>query len=308
MSCEAAKPRRHSRQTVKGFLYVIGATILWSIVPVCVKFTLVAMDAYTLSWVRFVVGALILLVYARATGPAPRIPRKDWWLIAVAAAGIGGNYTMYIRGLQDTTASAGHVVVQFEVVSLVFLSHVWLKERISRAKLVGIFVTFVGVFLALWNGEGLSDLMSSKYFHGNMLILIAAPLWAVYGIAQKLLTGREVRVSSSLGYIFALAALMTLPTVILGYDPRGPMTWHAGGWLAVLIVFCTVGAYVMVGKGFALLDASTTAAVTCLLPIFTIVVARIFLHEPTTLAVGAGAVMVVLGILVIERAEASAKC
>ena len=44
--------------------------------------------------------------------------------------------------------------------------------------------------------------------------------------------------------------------------------------------------------------------ITCLLPIFTIINARIFLHEKTSAMLGAGAALVVAGILIIGRAEA----
>jgi len=297
----------HPGGIVAGLIYVILATLFWAIVPVCVKKCSVAMDAYTICWSRFIIGAPILLIVAWARGSLKCIRRRDLWLICLGGVAIGINYVAYIRGLQSTTASAGNVVVQFEAISLVILSYFWLKERVTGMRLVGTIITFAGVFLALWNGEGFAALIKSQYFFGNMLIVCAAPLWAVYGIAQKILADRGVPISASLACIFSVSTIVTFPTVVMGYHihwPFSPMIWF---WLGVLVIFGTVGSYLLMGKGFERLDASTAGVITCMLPIFTIAAARILLAEQISAAVAIGAVMVVIGMLVTGHAEATSQ-
>lgn len=294
------------RRTVAGTLYVIAATLLWSAVPICVKFAIRAIDAYTICWIRFGVGAFILYSIQKFQKTRKQFSKSDIALIVSGAVGIGGNYVLYIRGIQSTTASAGNIVVQFEVVSLVILSYFVLKEQLTPSKVVGMVLTFSGVALALWNGSSLSALLSSENFFGNMLILIAAPLWAVYGIAQKILADRGFSASVALAHIFLIAAIFTFPIAAVGFDVHGPFTPSVITALIVVSVFGTALAYVMIGKSFELLDASTVGMITCLLPIFTIVNARIFLHEKLTPIVGFGAVLVVAGIFVIGQAEARA--
>ena len=285
---------------------MVAATVLWSAVPICVKFALRAVDSYTISWVRFAVGAVILFVLQRLRGVELRLRPRDRGMILLAALGLGGSYVVYIRGIQSTTASAGNVVVQFEIISLVILSYLWLKERMSLAKIIGMLVTFSGVFLALWNGQSLADLAGSENFLGNALILAQAPLWAIYAIAQKILADRGFGISSSLVYIFALAAVFTFPAALAGSDVHGPFTASVVAALVIVSVLSTALAYIMIGKGLELLDASTAGVITCLLPIFTIINARIFLHEQLSLMLALGAGLVVTGIPVIGRAEAKA--
>lgn len=294
------------RDGLKGFVCVLGATILWSIIPVCLKFALNAFDAYTITWMRFAVSCVIMLAIARPLGTFTPLRGVDLRLALIAAAGIGWNYVCYLRGMEDTTASAGNVVVQFEVVSLVVFSRLWLKESIGGSRMAGMLVTFVGVGLVLWNGEDPAALVKSRYFFGNMLIFAAAPLWGVYGVCQKILAGRGVPVSSSLAYIFGIATVLTLPAMLIGFERRGPVTLDVAISLAVLIVFSTAGSYGLMAKGLEYLEASIAGMVTCLLPIFTIIAARIFLGEAITPIVGAGAALVVLGLLVIAYAETGA--
>jgi drug/metabolite transporter (DMT)-like permease len=294
------------RRTVAGTLYVIAATLLWSAVPICVKFAIRAIDAYTICWIRFAVGASILYLIQKFQKTKKQFLKSDMVIIVAGALGIGGNYVLYIRGIQSTTASAGNIVVQFEVVSLVILSYFVLKEQLTPSKIVGMVLTFSGVALALWNGSSISALLSSENFFGNMLILIAAPLWAVYGIAQKILADRGFSASTTLAHIFFIAAILTFPIAAFGFDVHGAFTASVIIAIIVVSVFGTALAYVMIGKSFQLLDASTVGMITCLLPIFTIINARIFLHEKLTPIVGFGAVLVVAGIFVIGQAEARA--
>lgn len=300
------KPEKHQsvKRTLAGVFYVVWATILWSTVPICVKFALAALDAYTICWLRFAVGAAVLLALQLLSKQDYRLPKQYIPLIAIGALGIGGNYVMYIRGIQSTTASAGNVVVQFEVVSLILLGHLILKEELTSARIAGMLITFSGVAVALWNGENLSALLSSENFFGNLLILIAAPLWAVYGIAQKILADRGFGVSLSLTYMFILASVITLPVALAGFDVRGPFSPSVVVALVVVCIFGTALAYVMIGKGLEILDASTAGVITCLLPIFTIVNARIFLREEISPLLGLGAVLVVVGIFITGLAEA----
>jgi len=293
-------------RALAGAMYIVAATLLWSAIPICVKVAVKAVDAYTMCWIRFFAGSIVLFGLAFVRRADLRIPRVEWKWVVLAAFGLGIDYVAYIRGIQSTTASASNVVVQFEVIMIVILSYVWLKERMSRAKVVGMLVTFAGVFLALSNGESLADLRSSEHFLGNMLILSATPLWAMYVMGQKILATHKVSVSVSLAYIFGLAAIITLPTVFIGFEVRLPFTPAVWIALITLVIPSTVGAYLLIGRGFKLLDASTAGVISCLLPIFTIINARIFLGEPTSLAVGIGAALVVLGIGVIARDEASA--
>lgn len=295
------------RRPLVGFLCTIGATLMWAVVPICTKRANPPLDAYTVCWLRIGIASPLLFLFSWWRGTLTPVRRRDMWLVFLAAMGIGWNYVLYILGLQYTTASAGNVVVEFEVIWMVILSCVWLKERMSGAKLIGVVLTFGGIFFALWNGEDLSALLSSKYFFGNTLILIGAPLWAVYGIAQKILADRGVSITASLAYIFGIAAIMTLPTVFVGHSVNGPITGSVVTALVVLVLFGTVASYLLLGKGLRNLEASTAGVITSLLPIFTIGAARVFLSEPLTKLVIAGAVLVVLGIGIIGHAEATSQ-
>lgn len=153
-----------SRKPLFGFGLVVGAAFLWAVIPISLKKIGDTFDAYTITWLRFAVSAVLLFVFAYTQGEIKRLQKRDVWLMVLAGGGIGFNYVLYTLGIKFTTASAGNVVVNLEAVWLVILGRLWLKERIGGLKLAGTLITFAGVFAAIWTGDGFCALIKSKYF------------------------------------------------------------------------------------------------------------------------------------------------
>lgn len=295
-----------SRKPLFGFGLVVGAAFLWAVIPISLKKIGNTFDAYTITWLRFAVSAVLLFVFAYTQGEIKRLQKRDVWLMVLAGGGIGFNYVLYTLGIKFTTASAGNVVVNLEAVWLVILGRLWLKERIGGLKLAGTLITFAGVFAAIWTGDGFCALIKSKYFLGNMLIAACAPFWAIYGVGQKLLVERDVPVTATLAGIFAVAAVFVSPMVVAGYHINPPISTSVWIWMFVLIVPATLGSYLLMGKSLEFLDASSVAVASCILPVITILAARIFLDEMITSTVVMGALLVAVGMIITGRAEVDA--
>lgn len=293
------------RRKAAGFFYVIAATILWSFSPVCIKFALKSIDPFSLGWLRFAIGTLLLFAMSKARGNSIVLSRQQRILAAAGGFALGLNHTIFILGVKFTTASASGIIVQLEVVSLVALSYFFLKDKIGRLKGFGILLTLSGVALAAWNGTtGVNDLVSSQYLKGNLLLLLSSPLWAVYAIMQKLISDSGISASTSIPYIFAFASVATAPTAFAFHNVCGPMDLQFWLWVAVFIVFATVGACALMAKGFDCLPASTAGVISSFYPIVTILMAWVFLGEMPTLMMWAGALLVVAGIFILGITEA----
>ncbi len=125
------------------YLAVLGAALLWSVVPVLTK---VALEAYSPSLVALVrlTQALVLVSLIRRPRRWSDVAAPAVWL---AGLGLGANYLLMAVGLLYTTASACNVVVQIEVVALVVLARLFLNERLDAGKAVGMALSVVGVGL-----------------------------------------------------------------------------------------------------------------------------------------------------------------
>jgi len=288
---------------------ILGATILWSAIPICVKLALSAYDPYTLVLIR-----LIITTSAFAAAILPSIIRDGWqktmaadrrdipWLV-VGGLGMGGNYVLYFVGLEFTTASAANLIVQIEVVALILLGWLILHEPMGRAKVGGIVLTLAGVGLVFWNGESFRALAESKNLLGNLIVFISGPIWALYGLAQKVLAHRRVSDAAALVYIFTIATVISIVPVPFAYERRGPVTPVVIAAMLILSLLGTAFAYFLLARAFRVLQASTVATTASILPIFTIIEAAIFLGERIAPVAVAGAVLVVSGIAIVSRAE-----
>ncbi|MDO8586555.1 MAG: DMT family transporter [Armatimonadota bacterium] len=302
----AVDPREARGRTAVGFLYALVATILWSIVPIGIKYLLrQALDPFTIAFSRFVLASSALWLIAKARGKVRPVNRADLPLYLMGGIGMAGNYILYALGLQYTTASATNIIVQDEVVALVILSHFILGERIGRVRVLGMLFAVCGIAVVLWNGQSLAALVNSQYLLGNVIILFAGLSWPLYGLAQKLLSRRMVSSTLGLTYIFGVAAILSAVPAALGANVHGRLEVPVFAWLFLVGVVSTGAAYLCLARAFSMLAASTVAVTTCMLPIFTLVTAAIFLGEPLTPVIALGAAFVVAGIGIIGRDEAA---
>jgi len=296
------------RKIASGFAYALAATFLWSIVPVGIKYLLrQAMDPFSIAFSRFVLASFFLWLLAASTRSSGSIrpARAHYPLFVLGGLGMAGNYIFYGLGLQFTTAAATNIIVQDEVVAMVILSHFVLGERIGRVKVIGMLLAIAGITAVFWNGQSLAALLSSRHLLGNVIVVFAGLSWPMYGIAQKLLSRRKVASADALVRIFAVAAVISLIPALFGFKLHGALTIALFAWLLVVGVIGTAAAYLCLARAFKRLPASTVAVTTCMLPIFTLVTAGLFLDETLTPSIALGACFVVAGIALIGREEAS---
>lgn len=295
-------------QIVSGFAYALLATVFWSIVPVGIKYLLrQAMDPYSIAFSRFVLASFFLWLLASSTrsSESSRPTRAHYPLFVLGGLGMAGNYILYSLGLKYTTAAATNIIVQDEVVAMVILSYFVLGERIGRAKIAGMLSAIAGILVVFWNGQSMAALLNSKHLIGNVIVAFAGLSWPMYGIAQKLLIRKGVASADVLVRIFAVSAAISFAPAFFGFRLHGELTIALFAWLAVVGVIGTAAAYFCLARAFKRLPASTVAVTICMLPIFTLVTAGIFLDEVLTPSIALGAFFVVVGIIMIGREEAS---
>lgn len=286
-----------------GVLAVLAAALLWSVVPICVKRLLPVFDPVAIAWMRFVMGSSLLGAVALARGKLPvRITARQWRWLALAGAGMGGNYIFYNLGVRYTTAGATNLIVQSEVVGLVILSWLFLGERIGLKKLSGLLLCVGGVVLVILTTGDVSAGLGGEALVGNLWVLAAGLSWSFYGLGQRVLS-RQIPPTVSVAGIFGVAAFLSAPWALPRLGPAGPVTGTSVLLLLIVGILSTGAAYTLLAVGFARLSASAVGALTCTLPLFTIVEARILIGEPVTAPLLSGAAAVIGGILLVIRAE-----
>jgi drug/metabolite transporter (DMT)-like permease len=176
------------------------------------------MDPYTITWYRFATSAFVLGLVLAATHrlpPLKSLTRRDWLLLAMALLGLVGNYICYVFALHHVTPTVVQTVIQLAPMFLLIGGLLYFHERYSRWQWLGFGVLITG--LLLFFNRRLPELtdMSGGLGLGVALLVIAAAVWAVYGLVQKQLL-KQMSSQQILWVLYLGAVGLLLPFTHIG--------------------------------------------------------------------------------------------
>ena len=173
--------------------------MLWGLLPIALKVVLARLDPYTITWYRFAASALVL---GTVLAPTQRLPafgamnRRTWLLVVFALAALVGNYVLYLVALVHATPTVNQTVNQLaaDVPAVGRAPCVTRNDSPPgngpvRAAADGLLLFFN------WRLSELRDL-SGGLGLGVMLLVIAAIVWAAYGLVQNSCCGTSSRSKS----------------------------------------------------------------------------------------------------------------
>lgn len=289
-----------------GLALSLLTVFLWGILPIALKVTLQGLDPYTVTWFRFLMSFGLLGVYLATRKQLPsgeKLRSLPLILLGVASVFLAINYIFYLLGLAYTTPANAQVLIQVAPV-LMGLGGIYIfKERYTLMQWTGLGLLTLG--FALFFNEQLKTLITAqgKYLFGSALIIIAAIVWAVYGLAQKQLLQQLTSANVMLliyGICAVLFAPFAHPQTIVNLTP---LQFY-------MLIFCglnTVIAYGAFAESLEHWEASRVSAVLSTTPIVTLIsvwmVASLFpswivTNNLTILGV-LGALLVVVGSMTI---------
>jgi drug/metabolite transporter (DMT)-like permease len=173
----------------------------------------------------------------------------------------------------------------------------WLKDRPSGSRLLGLLIGFAGVVLLVGGKSGFSATGVALEAPSTMsLLAMGACLLATlcYGLAasftKRYLTGAHP-LATATGSQIGAALGLALPTLWLW--PKEPVTLGAWGALAAVALLCTAVAYILFFRIIERAGPSRALTVTFLVPVFALLYGALFLGERITpWMVGCGLVII----------------
>lgn len=253
-----------------GFLLSLTTAILWGVLPVFLHICLQALNSQSITWLRFLVAALVVLIFLANKRALPNLARQSpkTLLIALfAALLLVVNYVTTVQSLAYVSPETVQVVMQVAPIMLMLGGIFFYKEHLNPLAMFGAVTLFIG--LGLFFSPNIGKLLStgSEYNKGIMLVLIAATAWAGYALSQKLLL-RSFTAKQLTLIIYVVGIIALLPFIDLsGLANMTGLQWGA-------LIFCcinTVVAYGCFTEALAVWNASKVGAVVATGPVFTFV-------------------------------------
>ncbi len=251
--------------------------LFWATLPISLKVSLEVLDAWTITWARFVTAALALLLWLTLKGNLGvyrGLSRRIWGMMAIAAVMLTGNFVGYLFGVQYTTPGNAQLLIQAAPLLMALGGIFVFREQFAWAQWLGLALVAIGLasFFADQTRQTLG--IASNYGLGALIVLGAALVWAVYALIQKQLLN-HLGSQHLLLFIYAAAALLLTPlahpTQLLRLDAL-----HA-----FALLFCcinTLGAYGAFAEALAHWEASRVGVILALTPLLCVAAVAVTRH------------------------------
>ncbi|WP_228236454.1 DMT family transporter [Allomuricauda sp. M10] len=249
-----------------------------------------------------VTGAAILFWIISIFGPKEKIERKDWGrILACSALGMVINMLSFFKGLQLSTPINSAVLVTITPIIVVILSALFLSERITLNKGLGVFLGFVGALgLILFGVEIRQDAPNIPF--GNFLLIVNASSYGAYLIVVKKLI-EKYHPFTLMKWLFTIAIVINLPITlpeVMQMDWANIPLW-AYGSIAFVVIGTTFTTYLFNVFALTQLKASTVGAFVYLQPLVGIIFALIAGKDHLTLIKVAATALVFIGVYLASK-------
>lgn len=288
--------------TRQAYLLLTLTTLFWGGNSVAGKMASGEISPMLLTLARWVVAALIVLVFA-----LPDV-RRDWpeirknllRLFLFGALGFTLFNVILYTALTKTSAVSSSIVQAAIPASVYAINFLIFRVKTTVWQIAGFIVTLSGVLAVAARGD-FSRLASLDLNEGDALVLAAVLIYSLYTVCLRFKP--NIGWKSLIAALSLSAALTSIPFALWEWRSGGLILPGNTGWLIVLYtgIFPSILSQVFFIRGVELIGANRAGIFTNLIPIFGTGLAILILGEPLEKYHIAALVLVVAGIWLAER-------
>lgn len=272
---------------------MIVTSLLWGGNFVVAKTLVAHASPMTLTLVRWLIAVIVLL---------PLVWWKEKRLVPAKAAlvplflmGITGvalfNIFQFLA-LERTTSTNAGLISTMNTMSIALFSFAFLKEKINGLQLLAMVLSLIGVFLVLSKGDW-QLLWHFQLNTGDLWMVAAVCVWGLYSVCSKWAMQTTSPLMATL-YAGLFGVLILVPFTITDFT----FSEIDSSFILSLLytgVISTVVCMVFWNIGVQQLGATTSGIFLNFNPIFTALLAFLFIGEQLSWLQGIGGIIVILG-------------
>ena len=281
-------------------LPVLIAVILWGLSFIATKLALDYLSPVEIIAVRMLLGVPVLFLILKLKGLSIKFRKPDYLVLFPASIILAAHFLIQALGLVYTTATNTAWLIATIPVFIAILSYIFLREKLTLGKILGIAVAMFGVLLLISNGR----LYSLGWLEsiGDWLILASCITWSIYTIITRNITRRRNPLTISFNLLLLPAILLTIYTLFT--TPIGrfiSLPSEIIGLLVFLGVFCLGLAHWFWLEGLSRKGAVDVGVYLYIEPVVTTLAAIPILGEKLTFFMVIGAILIIGGVYLVER-------
>lgn len=285
-------------QGTKGHLLAFVTILIWGMTFISTKVLLRTFTPIEILFTRFAIGfAVLFFFYPNRLKFSDR--RQELLFASAGVSGITLYYLLENIALTMTSASNVGLIVTVAPFFTALLSAVFLKSEKPRLQFyIGFIAALAGVALISF-----SDSTLELNPTGDLLAILAAFAWAVYSILTRKIGDLGCNIIQSTRRIFFYGLLLMVPLLFVmdfDLDMAQFASMASLGNLLFLGLCASALCFVTWNSAVGLLGAVKTSVYIYLVPVVTVTASVLFLNEPLTPELLAGASLTLAGLWLSE--------
>lgn len=283
-----------------GILFAILATVIWSWNFIIARGLHDAIPPVSLAFYRWLVAAIVLAPIAlkKSIREYDVIKKNFKYIIITAFLGVTVfNTLIYLAGKTTEAINLSLIAISSPIFIVIF-SLIVFNEKISLKKIAGIAITVTGIVILLTKGE-ISVLLNISFAQGDLWMLIAAMIFAVYSILVKKRPPALSR-TTFLFSTFAIGLFLLIPFYILDLVSHPFPSFNLEITAAILYIgiFASVAAFFLWNRSIEIIGPSNAGLIYYTLPLFSTLWAIIFLNETAKALHFISMILILSGIII----------
>ncbi|WP_392551296.1 DMT family transporter [Orbus wheelerorum] len=283
------------------FIYPLIAVLIWSINAIVSKLAASSIDPAAISFYRWLIAFAVITPFVIPSVVRQRQIIKQHLAKFFVLGALGMCMFQGLAYFAAQTISAALMGVANGVIPLLtlILSLFILRSALTLGLIIGALLSFVGLVWLVTNGHPLS-LLSDGINKGEMLILLASLAYALYGVLLKkwaipVTPWASLYIQIFFGLVCIIPFFLCADNVALNAT-NIPLVLFAGIPASIIAPFTWMA-------GIRLLGAYKASIFLNFAPIFTVIIAAIFLNESITIHFVIGTILVLIGVIVAQTVK-----
>ena len=289
----------HAKHLGWAVLFPILAVLIWSLNIAITRYVADYISPVSISFYRWLIAFLILSPFILPKVWQQRVLIRPYLLklAVLSACGMVLYQGLAYTAAHYTTATNMGIINAFIPIFTIFVALLLLREIPTHYAVIGSIVSFAGLLYVIGQGSW-SSLLNLGGHWGDVLMLLAVFFYAFYGVFLKKWQ-LTLPLMISLYVQIGFAIVYHLPFVfVLGLDP---ITTHNLASVLYAGIFPSILAPLLWMLAIQDLGPNRTSIFMNLMPIFTAIIAYVWLNEAWSIYHTAGGVVILLGIAFAQR-------
>ena len=285
------------------YLTLILTTLFWGGTFIAGRVLADSVAPADAAFMRFVLAAVTLAVLTRMIDGRLSLPPRDQLgsLLLLGFTGVFCYNICFFSGLRFIEAGRASLIIALNPMAITVGAVVLFGERLSLLQCAGLLISLFGAFLVISNGNP-AILISGGIGWGEIAILGCVISWAAYS-----LIGRNVLKSmsplSAVFYSALFGALMLFPATLVGEAPLQIHTYSSADWISLLFlgILGTAAGFSLYYQAIRAIGSARSSVFINLVPLFSILLAWIFLGETINFSVLGGGIILMSGVYLTNK-------